>query len=375
MIRNLKNSIVGLVLILLPISVNAQQIKLMSYNVGSNNWASMKDSVVARVIINDPDVFCPIEATQSTRPYLEASLTDYRLLGTYGGIVNSAESHIMLRKNMFNVLDSGYTEVTTYVGYTGIGRYINWAHLQHIGSQQEFIVYASHFVYNGGPNADSAVVAQYHHADEMIQLMNQHVGLNIPQITVGDFNANVNSDVMQFLINQTPITFNSNTIINTIDLEDSWVVANGAAPKPATVFGGQSAIDWILTSPDANVISAIIDGDGSNGGTPPSDHKALQIEFDITNTSSLPEQNGGQNVDVYPNPFLDEVIFEFVFNQLEPVNIELRDLQGRLVLSKLNASISENSPITLNCSDLKSGTYFYSVRDENHLYTGKMNKK
>ncbi|NRA11258.1 MAG: T9SS type A sorting domain-containing protein [Crocinitomicaceae bacterium] len=346
----------------------------MSYNVGSNNWSSMKDSVVARVTTNDPDVFCPIEATQSKLPYLQSSLTDYRLLETFGAIVNSAESHIMLRKNMFTVLDSGYIEVETYVGYTGIGRYIDWAHLQHIGSQQEFVVYASHFVAMFGSSLDSTIVAQYRHADAMVQLMSQHSGLNIPQITVGDFNANVNTDVMQFLINQTSITFNGNTIDNTLALDDSWVVANGAVPKPGTVFAGSSAIDWILTTPDANVLSAIIDDQGSNRGTPPSDHKALQIEFDITNTSSLSEQINVQNFQVYPNPFQDQIHLKFTINNAEPVDIELRDLLGKLVVAKSDFFIPGNSTLTLDCRSLDSGIYFYSVKFESELITGEIVK-
>jgi hypothetical protein len=40
----------------------------MSYNIGSANWATTKDSVIARITSNDPDIFCAVEA----RPYNNA---------------------------------------------------------------------------------------------------------------------------------------------------------------------------------------------------------------------------------------------------------------------------------------------------------------
>ncbi|HIA35705.1 MAG TPA: hypothetical protein EYN89_02960, partial [Flavobacteriales bacterium] len=207
----------------------------MSYNIGSSHWSTTKDSVISRIMTNDPDVFCAIEATGNTRPYLESSLTNYNLLQTFGGNPNMSESHIFYRKNMFAVIDSGYIQMDTYGGYSGPNRYVNWVRLEHNSSQNQFLVYASHMVYIVPSNSDSATIGQYRHADGMVQLMNQHVPLNIPMITAGDFNADSSTAVMQFLQHQTPITFNSLTINNPIDMEDSWYVANPTMQKPGTV--------------------------------------------------------------------------------------------------------------------------------------------
>jgi endonuclease/exonuclease/phosphatase family metal-dependent hydrolase len=294
---NLANQIKTLsVLLFITFSFSAfsQQIKLMSYNIGSANWSTTKDSVIARITANDPDVFCAIEAGPMSRPYVESSLTNYRMLQTFDGSPQYSDSHIFLKENMFTVLDSGAVQMDTYVGYTGMDRYVNWARLQTISSETEFIVYASHFVATVGANADSATIGQYRHADGMIQLMNPHTSLNIPLIAVGDFNAGAQTDVMKLLLDQTPITYNSITLTNPIVIDDSWDIANPSTTKPGTTFTGSNAIDWIIVTPNTNVISAIIDEQGINeSAIPPSDHKALQIIFDLTGTTSCPADING----------------------------------------------------------------------------------
>ena len=63
----------------LSTTINAQHIKIMSYNIGSSHWSTTKDSVITRVTNNDPDIFCAIEATGNTRPFIESSLTNYHM--------------------------------------------------------------------------------------------------------------------------------------------------------------------------------------------------------------------------------------------------------------------------------------------------------
>ena len=188
--------------IFLSLTTYAQDISLMSFNIGSSNWIGSRDSVVARITFNNPDVFCAIEATGNTRPFIESSLTDYNMLKTFGSNPNLSESHIFYRKEMFSIIDSGFVQMNTYGGYTGPNRYVNWAKLEETSSQNQFLVYASHILFVSPTNVDSASVGQYRHANGMVQLMNQHTSLNIPMITVGDFNADSSSTVMQFLVHQ-----------------------------------------------------------------------------------------------------------------------------------------------------------------------------
>ena len=364
--------IISVAITLTATSVYGQQTKLMTYNIGSSNWSTTKDSVIARVITNDPDVFCAIEAGQNNRPYLESSLSDYRMLQTFGGSPQLTDSHIFLRKYMFTVVDSGYTQMDTYGGYTGIGRYVNWARLQNNSSGSEFIVYASHFVATVGATADSATIGQYRHADRMVQLMDQHTSQNNPQITVGDFNARRQKDVMKFLLNQTPVSFNSTTITNPMVLDDSWEIANPTTLKPATTSSGSSAIDWILITPNTNVINAIIDSQGVDGnGSYPSDHLPLQITFDLPVNTKIDDKENDIKVKVFTNPFHDHVQFEIELKNPERIFIQIYDIKGRLIKSrKIEEIKARKYKIRLDLSDLSAKIFLYRVISNEQLKTG-----
>ena len=357
----------------------AQEISLMSFNIGSSNWVGNRDSVVARITFNDPDVFCAIEATGNTRPFIESSLTDYKLLQTFGSNPNLSESHIFYRKNMFSVIDSGFVEMETYGGYTGPDRYVNWARLKETSSQNQFLVYASHFVFVFPTNPDSSLIGQYRHADGMVQLMNQHASLNIPMMTVGDFNADSSSTVMQFLLHQTSINYNSTTITNPIALDDSWYVANPSIQKPATVGMGNSntAIDWILTTPNTNVISAIIDDQGVNqNGDFPSDHRPLIISFNLSNSVSTNEISNDSGVLVFPNPFQNQFQFEIELQKAENISIEIIDNKGRVIKRKAAKNyLKGKHQLTIDLSNIAGGVFFYKIYTTNKFKSGVIIKR
>jgi len=350
----------------------SQEIQLMSYNIGSSHWIETRDSVIARITFNDPDVFCAIEATGNTRPYLEAALTDYNMLQTFGGSPNLSESHIFYRKNMFTVLDSGFVEMDTYGGYTGPRRYVNWARLEEATSQNQFLIYASHFLFVFPTNVDSGTVGQYRHADGMVQLMDMHSSLNIPMITVGDFNADSTKDVMQFLLHQTPLTFDSTTFNNPIVLEDSWYVANPTVQKPGTVGNGMSAIDWILATPDTRINKAIIDDQGVNpNGNNPSDHLPLMIWFDLSEITSNREITHHQDIMVFPNPFQEHIQFEIELDKPERISIEIIDITGKVVYNTAATEYGKGKhQIGLHLSALADGPYFYTLQGYDQFRTG-----
>lgn len=370
-----KLSIIGLTL-LISIASYGQEIKLMSFNIGSSNWLGNRDSVIARIVFNNPDVLCAIEATGNTRIFLESSLSDYHMLQTFGNSPNTTESHIFYRKNLFSVIDSGYAQMETYGGYNGPGRYVNWARFQDNSSGNDFVVYASHFVARVGPNADSAVIGQYRHADSMVKLMNLHSPLNIPLITAGDFNADSSSAVMQFLQHQIPVTFNSTTITNPVNLDDSWYVANPTDKKPGTVGMGMTAIDWILTTPDTDVTGALIDDKGKNpGGDFPSDHRPLVITFNLSVNTSSGELSDLARLNVYPNPVDNYVRFDLNSQKPGKLTVLIYDVAGRLV-SKAGKSVYEfeSGSFKMNLDGLTTGLYFYHLWLDDQVYSGKIIK-
>jgi len=278
---------------------------------------------------------------------------------------------------MFSVIDSGFVEMETYGGYNGPGRYVNWARLEETSSQNQFLVYASHFVFVFPANPDSSTIGQYRHADGMVQLMNQHAPLNIPMITVGDFNADSSSTVMQFLIHQTAITYNSTTITNPVELDDSWYVANPSVEKPGTVGSGITAIDWILTTPNTNVINAIIDDQGVNpNGSFPSDHRPLVITFNLPEINSTYVISNNAMLTVFPNPFQDYIQFEIELEMVDQVSLKIFDSLGRLVKTKEVAEINAgNHQIEIDLNDLMDGIYFYQLQTKNQQNTGSIIKR
>ena len=363
-------------LTMLSWTTHSQDISLMCFNIGSANWIANRDSVVARILFNDPDVFCAIEATGSTRPFIETSLTDYHMLQTFSN-PNLSESHIFFRKNMFTVVDSGFAEMQTYGGYTGPARFVNWAMLEETSSQNQFLVYASHFLFVFPANPDSGTIGQYRHADGMVQLMNQHASLNIPMITAGDFNADSSTAVMQFLLHQTPVTFNSITINNPVVLDDSWYIANPAVRKPGTVgMSGLYSVDWILTSPNTNVQSALIDDQGvAPGGGFPSDHRPLMITFRLSNATSIIETSNDTGPLVFPNPFQDHVQFRVELDKPERISVQIFDVIGNVIIDKqLKEYNSGIHRIKIDLSGLADYIHFYKIETVDQITTGSILK-
>jgi endonuclease/exonuclease/phosphatase family metal-dependent hydrolase len=354
----------------------SQEVKVMEYNVGSQNWADNRDSVVARIVANDPDVFSIHEAGPQRRLFLQSQpeLSNYRLLRVFDTMPYLTATHVFLRRNTFEVIDSGYVEAETYGGYTGLGRYVNWAKFQHTISGRQFLFYASHFVSTFVNEPDSAAIGQFRHAKEMVDLMDQHASLNIPQITVGDFNADSSSEVMQFLQNQMSITYNSTTIDNPAELDDSWYVANPGLPKPGTVaiVPGNRAIDWILVSTNTNITGAGIDTGGVNiSGEFPSDHFPLWASFELTDPTSISEIPNEVMLTVFPNPTASSVSFNFELSKPIRLTLEILDLQGRVLktVDKSNYTGSHNS-ITVDLSDLPGGFYCYRLIHQGEVISG-----
>jgi len=227
-------------------------------------------------------------------------------------------------------------------------------------------------------NPDSSTIGQYRHADGMVQLMNQHAPLNIPMITVGDFNADSSSTVMQFLIHQTAITYNSTTITNPVELDDSWYVANPFVEKPGTVgSGGITAIDWILTTPNTNVLNAIIDDQGVNpNGGFPSDHRPLVITFNLPDITPIDEISSDFKLKVFPNPFQENIQFEIELEMADEISLKIFDTLGRLVKTKEVAEINAgNHQIEIDLNDLMDGIYFYQLQTTKEQSKGSIIKR
>ena len=365
-------SIIILIFVLLP-NAQSQNIEIMSYNIGSSNWTGNRDRVVSIIKEHNPDVLAAIEATGNTRPYLESNLNDYQLLPSFEN-PNNTESHIFYKRNLFVVISSGFVEIETYGGYTGPDRYINWAHLKENSSGYQFIIYASHMVFIQPNAVDSATIAQYRHAITMVQLMTEHSSLEVPLITVGDFNATRSSGVIQFLIEQTPINYGNATYTNPLSLDDSWDIANPNTTKPGTVGNSSNgmAIDWIIVSTGLEVSKAIIDTNSSGA----SDHLPLVINIgDDAITSLHKSRYRTYNVIAYPNPFHSIVTFDFASIYYENVSLDILSVSGKVVYHLDNDKLFHyKGPIELDLSRLAPNVYYYHLVAPNHTLTGSLIK-
>jgi hypothetical protein len=75
--------------------------------------------------------------------------------------------------------------------------------------------------------------------------------------------------------------------------------------------------------------------------------------------------------DVYPNPVRTEAHFGFYINTPSPVKIHLQDLKGRRVATLINEFKNEGKhSFTADLSNLKSGTYIYTL-ETNQIKTTK----
>lgn len=80
-----------------------------------------------------------------------------------------------------------------------------------------------------------------------------------------------------------------------------------------------------------------------------------------------------ESLNVFPNPSNNISNLKFNLSQSSSVNIELRDLTGKLILQEDYASMSKgNQLIQLNVADLKAGIYFVRLNINNQQITRKI---
>jgi bilirubin oxidase len=352
----------------------ADDITIMTYNIGSDDWIGNQEQVVSIMKRASPDILTVIQATENTRPYLEDNLIEYQLLPTLTD-PNDSEVHIFFKNDLFNVINSGVVSLETYGGYTGRDRHINWAQFEERSSQHQFFVYGSHMVFIQPTAIDSATVGQFRHANAMIKLMSQHATLGIPQITVGDYNAVLSSDVLQFILEQKSVTFQTTdgeiTMDNPIALDDSWDIANPNTTKPGTVGEALStAIDWIIVTPDVKVSRAIVDVDAAGA----SEHVPLIIhigEEEITSLS-IPEAEAN-GLTVYPNPFSATLQFDLasIGRITDDASITIHDVTGKIVYQSGKQILNDSgNQLELNLDYLPQSIYYYKLVNSGLVYSG-----
>jgi len=218
----------------------SSELKMLTYNVSSADWTSVRADQVAEVIRTiNADVVGVQEALNDQQDDLESRLSDIYDFHRFGEDNNDP---ILVKKGLFTLIKSA--EVATSVD-CGSTRYLNYLILELVQSEHWLAFYNQHFCATvGGSNIEE----NQQQAIELINLVADNLLLYpSSNIVVGDFNAAASSDTVQFLIESQSLP---NGATNPLFLDDSWQTAfNGSADKPVP-------IDWIFHTPYNVIVNA-----------------------------------------------------------------------------------------------------------------------
>jgi cyclophilin family peptidyl-prolyl cis-trans isomerase len=106
-----------------------------------------------------------------------------------------------------------------------------------------------------------------------------------------------------------------------------------------------------------------------------------KIPIEINKTSpdapvSIEKIKDAFNIDVSPNPFHDEIVFDFDFTRNNSDNIEISIYNeiGKTVRNKVFRKVDNISKVVINSSDLPAGLYFGTIRSNEFSKTIKLVK-
>ena len=105
--------------------------------------------------------------------------------------------------------------------------------------------------------------------------------------------------------------------------------------------------------------------------------KTMETQNEKTETFSEKEskqEHEKTEVNVFPNPFEEEVTFKFPhFENKPPWTIKIMDVKGRLIKDKEGEHVQEE--IAINTKGFNEGVFFYKVNFQNKMFNGKIIKE
>jgi uncharacterized repeat protein (TIGR01451 family) len=83
-----------------------------------------------------------------------------------------------------------------------------------------------------------------------------------------------------------------------------------------------------------------------------------------------------ENISVYPNPFRDNVVFSFILDQKSEISLEVFNLTGQKEATVFEGILpSGNHQLSWRASGSSAGLYFYRLKTNRGIMTGKMMRK
>ncbi|MDA3893641.1 MAG: endonuclease/exonuclease/phosphatase family protein [Salinivirgaceae bacterium] len=265
-------------------------LKIMSFNIQQpygNNWEERRDSVVAIINIENPDIVGTQEAINSQRNYLIDSTRNYNWygLGRDGGdngegswIFYKKDKYIIDSANSGNFWLSDTPNVPSRFG-GDYNRICTFVRLIDTATHQGFYLFNAHF-----PTPD-IYAARLKSIKLMAQYMAERALLNEPILATGDFNSSENDGVTKWMK-----TGNDNPIQCRDSYRDKY-------PDGTVNTGFGTKFDYIYYENHDNYITQ--DSWVVNNPSDASDHMPIVAEISIiyaVEGNLLPIANAGSDL-------------------------------------------------------------------------------
>lgn len=211
----IKSFIFGLML--LCFVANAQtkgrlDLNIMTFNIrydnpddGLNNWKFRKENVIKAIRFQDVDVFGGQEVLSNQLKEMAEQLQEYSVIGVgrEDGKEKGEYSPILFKKDTFTLIKSGYFWLSKTPEKPSKGwdaaceRIATWVQLKDKATGKRFFVLNTHFDHIGTIARQESV--------KLIQNKTAELSEGLPQIVMGDFNANPESTVVQEIVRPTNV--------------------------------------------------------------------------------------------------------------------------------------------------------------------------
>ncbi len=192
-------------------------LNIMTFNIrydnpddGLNNWKFRKENVIKVIRFQEIDVLGAQEVLSNQLKEMNAQLQEYSAIGVGrdDGIEKGEYSPILYKKDKFVLLKSGYFWLSETPEKPSKGwdaaceRIATWVQLKDKVTGTKFFVLNTHFDHIGAVAREESV--------KLIKMKTAELSEGLPQIVMGDFNANPESSVVQGIVHPT----NSNALFD-----------------------------------------------------------------------------------------------------------------------------------------------------------------
>lgn len=196
------------IVLLIPISIFAQQMNIMSFNIRYNNkndginaWPNRIEMVNGLLKFHEPDIFGLQEALFDQIMDIENGLSGYEWFGVGrdDGIKRGEFSPIFFNKAKFILIENGHFWLSENCEKPGLGwdaacnRIVTWGRFQSKVTGKQFLAFNTHFDHRGDEaRKNSAFLIR-----DKIKEISKDQG--IPVVLTGDFNLQPESDPINLI--------------------------------------------------------------------------------------------------------------------------------------------------------------------------------